>query len=68
MLELTDTLARDSTEFARLWHTRAVDVPHLKVKRLQHPALGTVELTYAPLRPRGVADGLSVVVYSARAD
>jgi hypothetical protein len=30
--------------------------------------LGPVELTYAPLRPRGVADDLSVVVYSARAD
>jgi len=27
-----------------------------------------LELTYAPLRPRGVADDLSVVVYSAGAD
>ncbi|HJY36266.1 MAG TPA: helix-turn-helix transcriptional regulator [Steroidobacteraceae bacterium] len=68
LLELTDALAGDSAEFARLWHARAVDVPQLKVKRLQHPGLGTVELTYAPLRPGGVADDLSVVVYSARAD
>jgi transcriptional regulator with XRE-family HTH domain len=68
LLELTDALVRDSTEFASLWHARAVDVPQLKVKRLQHPALGPVELTYAPLRPRGVADDLSVVVYSARTD
>jgi len=67
LLELTDALARDSTEFARLWHARAVEVPQLKVKRLQHAELGPVELTYAPLRPRGVADDLSVVVYSARA-
>jgi MmyB-like transcription regulator ligand binding domain len=67
LLELTDALARDSTEFARLWHARAVEVPQVKVKRLQHAALGPVELTYAPLRPRGVADDLSVVVYSARA-
>ena len=68
LLELTHTLASDSSEFASLWHARTVDVPELKVKRLQHPELGPVELTYAPLRPRGVADDLSVVVYSARAD
>ena len=68
MLELTDALAGDSAKFAHLWHARAVDVPQLKVKRLQHAELGTVDLTYAPLRPRGVADDLSVVVYSARAD
>jgi transcriptional regulator with XRE-family HTH domain len=68
LLELTDALAGDSAKFAHLWHARAVDVPQLKVKRLQHAELGTVDLTYAPLRPRGVADDLSVVVYSARAD
>jgi transcriptional regulator with XRE-family HTH domain len=68
LLDLTDTLARDSTEFASLWRARTVDVPQLKVKRLRHPEWGPVELTYAPLRPRGVADDLSVVVYSARAD
>jgi hypothetical protein len=37
-------------------------VLQLKVKQLQHAELGAVELTYAPLRPRGVADDLSVVV------
>jgi hypothetical protein len=63
-LELTAALARDSTHFARLWHAQAVDVPQFQVKRLRHAALGAVELTYAPLRPRGVADDLSVVVYS----
>ncbi|HEV8330113.1 MAG TPA: helix-turn-helix transcriptional regulator [Steroidobacteraceae bacterium] len=67
LLALTDALARESREFAQLWRARAVDVPRLKVKRLQHPGLGAVELTYAPLRPRGVADDLSVVVYSSRA-
>jgi hypothetical protein len=45
-----------------------VDAPQLKVKRLQHSGLGPLELTYAPLRPRGVAADLSVVVYSARAE
>jgi hypothetical protein len=41
----------------------------LKAKRaaVVHPDLGLVDLTYAPLRPRGVTDGLSVVVYSSRA-
>lgn len=67
LLGLTDALARESAEFARLWHARAVDTPQLKVKRLRHPGLGRVDLTYAPLRPRGVADDLSVVVYSSRA-
>jgi transcriptional regulator with XRE-family HTH domain len=68
LLALTAALARESPEFAQLWRARAVDVPQLKVKRLQHPELGAVELTYAPLRPRGVADDLSVVVYSSRAE
>lgn len=63
---LTDALVQESAEFARLWVVRAVDVPQLKVKRLRHAELGLVELTYAPLQPRGVADDLSVVVYSAR--
>jgi transcriptional regulator with XRE-family HTH domain len=67
LLALTATLARESAEFAELWRARAVDVPRLKVKRLQHPGLGAVELTYAPLRPRGVADDLSVVIYSSQA-
>jgi hypothetical protein len=31
---------------------------------LRHAELGIIDLTYAPLRPRGVADDLSVVVYS----
>jgi hypothetical protein len=43
---------------------RSVDVPQFKVKRLRHAGIGPVELTYAPLRPRGVADDLAVVVYS----
>jgi transcriptional regulator with XRE-family HTH domain len=67
LLALTDALAGESAEFARLWHARAVDVPQVKVKRLQHPRFGALELTYAPLRPRGVAGDLSVVVYSSRA-
>jgi transcriptional regulator with XRE-family HTH domain len=61
--ELTSTLARDSAEFARLWHERQLDVPQLRAKRLRHAELGVLDLTYAPLRPRGVADDISVVVY-----
>lgn len=68
LLALTTALVRESPEFAQLWRARTVDVPQLKVKRLQHPESGAVELTYAPLRPRGVADDLSVVVYSSRAE
>ena len=62
--ELTSTLVRDSAEFASLWHARQLDRLQLKAKRLRHAELGIVDLTYAPLRPRGVADDLSVVVYS----
>lgn len=67
LLALTDALTRDSTEFARLWHGRTLDVPQVKTKRLRHAELGLIDLTYAPLRPRGVAHDLSVVVYSSRA-
>jgi transcriptional regulator with XRE-family HTH domain len=61
---ITSTLARDSAQFARLWRERQLDVPHLKVKRLRHAEAGILDLTYAPLRPRGVADDISVVVYA----
>jgi hypothetical protein len=64
LLALTSALARDSDEFASLWHARQLDRLQLKAKRLRHAELGIIDLTYAPLRPRGVADDLSVVVYS----
>jgi transcriptional regulator with XRE-family HTH domain len=64
VLAITNALARDSAEFARLWHERRLDAPHLKIKRLRHAELGILDLTYAPLRPRGVADDVSVVVYA----
>lgn len=66
LLALTSTLAAASPEFARLWRARQLDVPQLKVKRLRHAELGILDLTYAPLRPRGVAGDLSVIVYSAQ--
>ena len=66
LLEFTSTLARDSAEFTRLWHARAVDMPQLKVKRLRHAEFGLLELTYAPLRPRGVAADISVSVYGGQ--
>jgi transcriptional regulator with XRE-family HTH domain len=64
LLALTSKLAEDSAEFAALWQARQLDVIQLKAKRLRHAELGVVDLTYAPLRPRGVAGDLSVVVYS----
>ena len=64
LVALTSKLAQDSAEFAALWQARQLDVMQLKAKRLRHAELGTVDLTYAPLRPRGVASDLSVVVYS----
>ena len=68
LLALTSALARDSALFARLWRERRLDVPQLRAKRLRHAQLGILDLTYAPLRPRGVADDISVVVYGARPD
>jgi len=64
LLALTSRLAQDSAEFAALWQARQLDVMQLKAKRIRHAELGSVDLTYAPLRPRGVAGDLSVVVYS----
>jgi transcriptional regulator with XRE-family HTH domain len=60
--------SRQSALFARLWRERQLDVPQLRAKRLRHAELGILDLTYAPLRPRGVADDISVVVYGARPD
>jgi transcriptional regulator with XRE-family HTH domain len=68
LVALTSTLARQSALFARLWRERQLDVPQLRAKRLRHAELGILDLTYAPLRPRGVADDISVVVYGARPD
>ena len=68
LLALTRTLAQDSALFARLWHERELDIPQLRAKRLRHAELGILDLTYAPLRPRGVAEDISVVVYGARPD
>ena len=64
LLALTNQLAQDSAEFAALWQERQLDVIQLKAKRLRHAELGILDLTYAPLRPRGVANDLSVIVYS----
>jgi len=64
LLALTSQLAQDSAEFATLWQERQLDVIQLKAKRLRHAELGILDLTYAPLRPRGVANDLSVVIYS----
>lgn len=64
LVALSNKLAQDSAEFAALWRERQLDVIQLKAKRLRHAELGIVDLTYAPLRPRGVANDLSVVVYS----
>ena len=61
---LTRGLVRDSADFAMLWNVRAVDGPRLRTKRMLHPKLGAIDLTYAPLQPKGVAGDLSVVVYS----
>jgi transcriptional regulator with XRE-family HTH domain len=61
---LTRGLARDSADFAKLWNAREVDRPRPRTKRMLHPKLGAVDLTYAPLQPKGVAGDLSVVVYS----
>lgn len=60
----TRKLAADSADFAGLWYARAVDAPRLRVKRMHHPRLGMIDLTYAPLQPKGLAGDLSVVVYS----
>jgi transcriptional regulator with XRE-family HTH domain len=57
-------LGGDSADFARLWNDRQIDAPQLRVKRMHHATLGTIDLTYAPLQPKGLAGDLSVVVYS----
>ncbi|WP_162918714.1 helix-turn-helix transcriptional regulator [Taklimakanibacter deserti] len=64
---LTRKLSCDSADFAALWSAGEVDAPRLRVKRMRHPKLGMIDLTYAPLQPKGLAGDLSVVVYSPQA-
>jgi transcriptional regulator with XRE-family HTH domain len=64
---LTRKLSCDSADFATLWSAREVDAPRLRVKRMRHRKLGMIDLTYAPLQPKGLAGDLSVVVYSPQA-
>ncbi|MFT3921559.1 MAG: helix-turn-helix transcriptional regulator [Myxococcales bacterium] len=61
---LINDLARQSPEFVTLWSGDQLDEPRLKVKRMQHPTHGLVELAYAPLAPRGAPADVSVIVYS----
>jgi transcriptional regulator with XRE-family HTH domain len=61
---LTSELSRDSNAFALLWNARGIDGPRLKTKRMRHPRFGDMELSYAPLQPRGVPEDLSVIVYA----
>jgi transcriptional regulator with XRE-family HTH domain len=62
--QLTADLSRESDLFESLWNARQVDGPRLKTKRMRHPSLGNLELSYAPLQPRGVPEDLSVIVYA----
>jgi hypothetical protein len=64
LVELLAAMTTASPEFAALWEARAVHAPALYAKRLAHPKLGLRTLTYAPLKPRGAAEDVSVVVYS----
>ena len=57
-------LCANSSEFAALWNAGAVAAPRLTEKVIHHPTLGIRSLTYASLRPQGVAPDVSVVVYS----
>ncbi|HEV7608995.1 MAG TPA: helix-turn-helix transcriptional regulator [Steroidobacteraceae bacterium] len=57
-------LCASSPEFAALWNAGAVNAPRLTEKVIRHPTLGTQTLTYASLRPQGVAADVSVIVYT----
>jgi len=61
---LIEEVRASSPEFARVWNEGAIAAPRLTVKRIHHPTLGLLSLTFAALRPQGAADDISVVVYS----
>ncbi len=64
LVELLVRMNSESREFADLWRAGAVNEPRVYSKRLRHPRLGVQTLTYAPLKPQGTTDDLSVMVYS----
>ncbi|MFG3417606.1 helix-turn-helix transcriptional regulator [Micromonospora sp. NPDC049460] len=47
--ELVGELCTLSTEFRKMWASHDIRIRHEGVKRLQHPVVGALELTYQPL-------------------
>ncbi|MFE4059280.1 helix-turn-helix transcriptional regulator [Streptomyces sp. NPDC059096] len=62
--ELVDTLGEHSTEFARLWNAHTVRGKTLDAKRLLHPDIGPLALTYQAFDVRD-APGQQLVIYHA---
>ena len=64
--ELVGELSTVSPEFCRLWASHDVRIQHEGIKRLQHPVVGALELTYRslglPTLPRAVHE---ISVYTA---
>lgn len=64
LAELIGSLSVGSPEFRRMWASHDVRFHRTGVKRFQHPAVGTLELSFEAMDLPG-DDGLTLIAYSA---
>lgn len=65
LAELIGSLSVGSPEFRRMWASHDVRFHRSGVKRFQHPAVGTLELSFEAMDLPG-DDGLTLIAYSAQ--
>jgi transcriptional regulator with XRE-family HTH domain len=61
---LVRRLRNDSAEFAALWARHDLAAPQIWQKRIDHPRLGRLMLTYSVLQPLGEDSNVAAVVYT----
>ena len=60
---LVTGLADESAEFRTMWDRKRLALPPLKRKTFSHPTAGVLTLHYTTMKPAGVVDDVSIVLY-----
>ncbi|NIX76851.1 helix-turn-helix transcriptional regulator [Microvirga terricola] len=61
---LVDTMLEECADFRRIWREGAVAQSELRTKRMRHPRLGEIELSFASVKPEAVNGDVTVTIYS----